>query len=501
MYQYQEQYTDETSTIRGGKSITQVHRNKNGIYADKKIEAFESSNGETLKGHFVPDEELYYRDHTEGWVFLEGTMVDLEGNRLSREEGWVKIEGTNFDPDDEKFKEIILTTKIMAIMEGYEDDLKANIKDHDANVKQDYNKKNPRKKVEHADDIPSDYGVDYYDRGNELFDKRVGKDVAAKKKAAQTMVDYYDYYYNLSSIFDANDLILDKENEESDRIFYDNIFPNDDAKVRMGGYPKEDQNADHILDLGENKWMATMEVMFKSENDDKKEIVSVIMNLPIEELMRQFYAIRAGTDEKGKAYKIVSKKTGVLAVMMAHEYIHAAQNSQKKHIDIGNFPGAENKPMRKAAREILAYHFTAFPNKKYEDPANDPVFAGTDFVRGETAKFKEFPTLEFAFLIWKGLDYFRTFKNYSLPETAKAPDKTKLQSAKGRINKQYKFLALEKDYLDAAEKLLNGPYKIDMSYTNNQDKFMLYLYEKSKKQDGNFENLIHENPVKDEDSK
>ncbi|NOQ70878.1 MAG: hypothetical protein GQ574_02685 [Crocinitomix sp.] len=475
MYQHLAQHSDITEVPRGGKTITEINNKDKGIYGTKNVQAFKNADGKEVKGHFLPNQELFYLDHNEDWVLLEGTLVNLAGDEITLEVGWVKMGDTNFDPEDEKFTEIILTKKIMVELEQYDNDLTSNMATHDENIRDDYNKKNPTRRVKTADDIPDGFGENYDAPGNDIHKIRVGLDVAAKKKAAQVIVDHYDAYYNLKSIFDAKDLSIDMENEENDRVFFDSFFPNDDAKVQLGGYPKEKEDVHDILNLGENKWMATMEVTTsKPKRGELRKVSQVILNFPMQELMGKFWNI-SNAEDMGKSYKVISKKTGVLAIMLAHEYIHAAQNTQKEHDAIANLPWAENTEWRRSVREILAYHFTAFPNKKYTDPANDPVFASTDFVRGETATFKEFPEIEFAFLIWKGLDYFRDYR--------KGKD--------AAIAAKYRLEELEKDYLEAAERLKNGPYKIDINYTDKQHDFMSYLKKISTEHKANFENLVH----------
>jgi hypothetical protein len=166
-----------------------------------------------------------------------------------------------------------------------------------------------------------------------------------------------------------------------------------------------------------------------------------------------------------------------LAIMMAHEYIHSAQNTKKIHADIGKVPKLKpkEKKKRKAMRELLAYHFTLFPNKKYEDPKDDPVFFSTEFRRGETTSFSKLSDLEEVFFVWKALDYLKRFKASN--------DLTGMAE-------KYKVAEMEKDYLAKKQEFENGSYKIDFDPADGELKEFFQTQDTELKNDQKFMNYL-----------
>lgn len=102
-----------------------------------------------------------------------------------------------------------------------------------------------------------------------------------------------------------------------------------------------------------------------------------------------------------------------LEIMMAHEYIHAMQNCLDPISQTVRNIGALNedknkegeKELRKNQRELYAHHFNIFPNRKYVNPNEDPVFKYTNFKRGESAIFGGVKESQSAHWVWMAYKY------------------------------------------------------------------------------------------------
>ncbi len=92
-----------------------------------------------------------------------------------------------------------------------------------------------------------------------------------------------------------------------------------------------------------------------------------------------------------------------LELMLAHELIHAHQNlidpSRQGNRDYGVVEVEDYD--RRCFREVMAYHFCIFPNKRYAQAIDDPVFKYTDFERGVSATFGNIKEHDVVFWIWK----------------------------------------------------------------------------------------------------
>ncbi|MEL6537944.1 MAG: hypothetical protein AAFQ98_21170 [Bacteroidota bacterium] len=101
---------------------------------------------------------------------------------------------------------------------------------------------------------------------------------------------------------------------------------------------------------------------------------------------------------------------GYLEIMIMHEFIHAHQNcldpAKQGGREISNFleTGASDYEKR-CKRELLAYHFTIFHNKRYPNPSDDPVFRYTRFVRGVSYRFMPLEKGQYIGNVHKALQY------------------------------------------------------------------------------------------------
>jgi hypothetical protein len=445
MYQYQSQNTETKYAPRGGKSITQIHNKEDGILVDANTVIYDKAYGKPNGTYFNSERAFDYLDYNGEYVYLSGEIFDKDGNSIGQGDGWVKISQTNFDPEDPDFKKIIVWKKTYDKIKRYRQDESQIIDNHNKASLNDYNKKKPNNQVQDYNDIPSEFKSEYTDRGNEFYEPRFDEEVKLKQKLADDIINVFEKNYGLKSIFDPKELESDALKDPDEQEYYKSDFPNGEAKMSTGYYPKEGEDATDMMDM-DDEWTATMEVLYDANSDKDDPIMKQIaINLPITGLIAEDVrkdGAYAKTDEQ------LQGKMNLLAIMMAHEYIHSAQNTKKIHADIAKVPKLKpkEKKKRKAMRELLAYHFTLFPNKKYADPKDDPVFFSTKFKRGETTGFSRLSDLEEAFFVWKALDYLNRFKG--------SEDLTGMAE-------KYKVAEMEKDYLAKMREFEEGPYQID----------------------------------------
>ncbi|BDD05470.1 hypothetical protein [Aureibacter tunicatorum] len=138
-------------------------------------------------------------------------------------------------------------------------------------------------------------------------------------------------------------------------------------------------------------------------------ILEIAVNFPYTESVHQigFPGDNSGTNSFFNAVYPNFYYFNRLEIMLAHEYIHAHQNlidsSKQGGRDCG-FEIKENQ-VKRAKRELLAYHFTVFPNKVYDSELDDPVFKYTEFVRGVSAKFGNVEMVDLVFWTFKTFQY------------------------------------------------------------------------------------------------
>ncbi|MGB3183511.1 MAG: hypothetical protein WBB45_19130 [Cyclobacteriaceae bacterium] len=157
-----------------------------------------------------------------------------------------------------------------------------------------------------------------------------------------------------------------------------------------------------------------------------------------------------------------------LELILAHEYLHAMQSmldpALQGHRDIGQIdetakgytkekhkiPTTAGKTIdhhiRRSFRELFAHHFSIFPNKQYDDPAEDPVFKFTDFVRGKTAVFGGLSEPKVVFWVFRALDYANylsgklgSYYNKELVAAAESASKDIYNAKRCYETKGYKF--------------------------------------------------------------
>lgn len=87
--------------------------------------------------------------------------------------------------------------------------------------------------------------------------------------------------------------------------------------------------------------------------------------------------------------------------------------------------------LRRNQRELYAYHFTIFPNRKY-NRSDDPVLKHTLFIRGVTAKFEGVKEYLVVFWIWVALKYAFYFLKDKDPKVYN--DRIKLLTQEDRID-------------------------------------------------------------------
>ena len=363
--------------------------------------------------------------------FLEhrGELIKVKGDQ----EGWIRADATNFDPDDPYWKSLSLERSSVTLTQTYFEDLDAVQDSFYADCREKVLKEKPE--AASWDELKmTQYIGDHYTEGAR-FEQRMAEEKELIRSLARDFVETFTANYALDDIFDVADLDADRERDDKDRQLKKSDFGGEDARVVMGKALSKDAQPEELFEAGD--WIATMEVCIKNPEKAKSEefvINQIVLNLPMMNFINREH--ERGTDyEKDAEY--YRQKINLLAIMMAHELIHANQNTRLVHEDLDNTTKhGQTAKNHKALREILAYHFTAFPNMVYADPAEDPVFNTTDFARGVSTQFGALPDLEQAFIVWKGLDYYNM-----------------LQDPPAEVVAKYKLGALKEDFLSEARRL------------------------------------------------
>lgn len=387
-----------------------------------------------------PGTKLKYLDYRGEYIQVE--VGDENGNVTAK--GWVKWKDTDFDAGQ------IIYEKTTEQVDAYDSDLDVIQNNFVNQALKDYNDKKGSS-LGTIDKIPDDSRLDYYEHSYQPFADRFDSEVKLKQKLGDDVLEQYEKFYSLRSIFDVDkmtaEMDLDKDDPaQKQRKFVNSRFPEGMAAMSLGAYPSIDkgEDASDMLNMG-GEWIATMEVLYAPESKEKL-VNQITLDYPLQEFINQMSYITEGS-EFSMTEEQLEGKMSLMAIMMAHEFIHTAQNTMLKHQDIAKLPGLDSEELkkRKAMRELLAYHFTAFPNQKFENAADDPVFSETEFVRGETARFGKVSDLETVFFIWKALDYLRRLE--------KTKD-TKLMD-------KYKVADMKRDFLAKADEFRNGPLAIE----------------------------------------
>lgn len=468
MYKQQSNYILADDIFRGGKSIvdiiqTEPPKTKKIAYLHK------SADPETKSAVSIPaDNPIKIVDFQGQFIKVEST--NEKGGKII---GWIQVADTNVNYNE------FLADRLGGNMKDYLSELDQIISSFESEALKKYKSINPW--VEGFNAIPGDQRTRYQERTEPLFVDRQAQELQAKRKLSKQFMDDLIKIYDFNKIFDPAKMQDDQNLDEKDRKFADAR----DKKVQFDvGYApnySKDEDADDYLNMGE-EMTATMEVLYEPETKGKPIVSKVTLNYPLTYFINNLKHRLHSSEYFGTPTpEQVTNKIGLMAIMVAHEYIHTAQNTQLNFQDIAklpNLPDTKEIERRKTMREILAHHHSIFPNKIYEDPSADPVFTGTDFVRGKTAIFDQQSDWIQAFLLWMAFDYLKRYEATAPPAS---------------LSEKYKFKELKADF-ETLRKDLSDRLKINFNL--GKEAFKTHLTELAKVSNGVFvlpdENLSKE---------
>jgi hypothetical protein len=396
----------------------------------------------------------------------EFSVIDFSGDFLkitysngnSQQEGWVDISSTTLTKADLIFDHFLEEKTVV------DQNWEAGRQVFEQESLKDYKSKN-KKYSGDFDGIPKTEKDNYYFHTWGAFSKMIKERVADKKEMAKNLVSDYSKLYALDKIFDPTDMQNDQSLETNERKYANANFPDHQVSITLGSTPNYENNEDDSKILkGDGQWTATMEVLYPQEADE--EVRQIILDIPLSNFLY------GQPEDPGFKDNIE-----LLAVMIAHEFIHTAQNTLLYFHDISKLPNldSEEEEKRKALREILAYHYTLFPNKVYTSPELDPVFYGTNFVRGQSSLFVNPIGLEKAFLVWKALNYLKRFDA--------SPNRKQL-------SEKYRLEEMRKDFESEKKVFADGDFKIEFDPNKGELKQFFATQAKGLNEDQMFMNYL-----------
>jgi hypothetical protein len=445
MYQRKSDYILANDIFWGGKSIldiiqTEPPKTKKIAYLHK------SADPKTISLMPIPADNPIKIIDFQG-QFLQVQSTNEKGVKVT---GWIPISDTNVN-----YNEFLADR-----LDGYLNKYLTKIDEEIVADFQKNEKKIPEYKRERNDES-------YL----KLIASRREQELNATRELNKEFMQDLEKIYGFNKIFDPAKMQADQLLDKKDRKFVDAR----DKKIQFDvGYVPDyakGESYSNFLNMGE-EMTATMEVLYNPEAKGDPKVDKITLNYPltyfINNLKHRFHTIEFfGTPTPEQ----VTNKIGLMAIMIAHEYIHTAQNTQLNFQDIAklpNLPDAKEIERRKTMREILAHHHSIFPNKIYEDPTADPVFTGTDFVRGKTAVFDQQSDWIQAFLLWMALDYLKRYNATNPPAS---------------LSEKYKLTELTTDF-EALQKDLSAKLKINFNL--GKEAFKTHLTELAKVSNGVF---------------
>ena len=271
----------------------------------------------------------------------------------------------------------------------------------------------------HSDYIVLDHQMKFYFELDQLS-KKINKDKEGKISIERRAKAYYDRIVGdkkLKLIFDPVDM-----NGNVDRLYIGGGSVKTQAEITLDEYNIENSAAFEAIPERSN------EIYQKIVSGEGIEDVNpdspvkpgilfrnILIHFPLYEILGKGIPGNevATADEGFQAPYPHFMYLNMLENVLAHETIHAHQNlidaKNQGDREIGRL--VESDAVRGWKRELLAYHFSIFPNKEYSNPINDPVLKYTKFVRGKSAIFGNLREGSIAFFVWFVTRYIIQLQN------------------------------------------------------------------------------------------